>query len=289
MAHNDETTSAGAAVGWLLSLPMLLVIGFFFVLPILSVALISFYGSAEGGVLIPELGISAYEKFFTDPFSREIVIRSIVLSLLVTLLACILTYPIALYLYRTTSSWKGTLVLLTVSPLLLSAVVRTYSWMLILRPLEDFIHWIGFANVRLVNDYPGVVIGLTHIMMPYMALCLLSGFGKIDPNVEDAASSLGATPARRFFRITLPLSLPGVTLGCLLTFVLAISAFVTPALLGGGRVFLLPTEIFTQALEILDWPLASAMSMVLLGLFILTMGLIRVWDMRTRAKSGVLS
>ncbi|QTG17229.1 ABC transporter permease (plasmid) [Agrobacterium tumefaciens] len=284
MESNDSNTSTSAAVGWLLSLPMLLVIGFFFVLPILWVGLISFYQSGEGGVLIPELGFQAYAKFFADPFSREIVVRSILISLLVTVLACLLTYPIALFLYRTQSRWKGVLVMLTISPLLLSAVVRTYSWMIILRPLQDLIHAAGLTEVRLVNDYPGVVIGLTHIMMPYMALCLLSGFGQIDRNVEDAASSLGANPFRRFMRVTLPLSLPGVALGCLLTFVLAISAFVTPSLLGGGRVFLLPTEIFTQALEILDWPLASAMSMVLLGLFVVTMALIRLGDFRARTK-----
>lgn len=262
--------------GLLMSLPMLLLIGACFVLPLLWIGRISFYALHPGGVLVPDTTLDSYGAFLGDPFYREMVARTILGAGLVTVLALLLTYPIALFLHRTTSAWRGVLVVMTVAPLLISTVVRTYGWMVILGDngwLNGLLRLLGLPTLKLANDYPAVVIGLTQIMMPYMALCLISGFGRVDPTLEDAAESLGATPMRRFWRITLPLSLPGVALGCMLTFVIAVSAYVTPALLGGGRVFLIATEIYTQALETLNWPLASAMSVLLLVVFLVALTL----------------
>ena len=262
--------------GLLLSLPMLLLIGTCFVLPLLWISRISLYASHPGGVLVPDTTLDSYSAFLGDPFYREMVARTILIAGLVTVLALVLTYPIALFLHRTTSAWRGVLVVMTVAPLLISTVVRTYGWMVILGDdgwLNGLLRLVDLPALKLANDYPAVVIGLTQIMMPYMALCLISGFGRVDPTLEDAAESLGARPMRRFWRVTLPLSLPGVALGCMLTFVIAVSAYVTPALLGGGRVFLVATEIYTQALETLDWPLASAMSVLLLVVFLVALTL----------------
>lgn len=274
--HLGARAEAGRAM--LLSTPMILVIGFCFVLPILWIGRVSLYDSLPGGILVPDVTLGSYAKLLGDDFFRAILLRSVLLSALVTLVTLLLAYPIALFLYRTETRWKGLLVILTVAPLLISMVVRTYGWMVILHDqgiLNMVLTSLGLPRVRLANDYPAVVIGLTQILMPYMALCLISGFGRIDPVLEQAAESLGARPLRRFLRVTLPLSMPGVALGCMLTFVLAMSAYVTPALLGGGRVFLLATEIYTQALEMLDWPAAAAMSIMLLALFLLTMAVFR--------------
>jgi putative spermidine/putrescine transport system permease protein len=263
-------------LGWLLLLPLSLVSAAGFVVPLLWIARISLYQSQEGGVLLPGLTLDSYISFVTDDFYQAMVLRSVIGGLIITALVLLLTYPLALFLFRTRSKWRSLLVILTVSPLLVSAVVRTYGWMVILGDsgwLNAVLRAFDLPSVKLANNYTAVLIGLTQIMMPYMALALIAGFGRIDPTLEEAAATLGARPWRQFWRITFPLSLPGVGLGCLLTFVLSISAFVTPALLGGGRVFLIATEIYTQAIETLNWPLAAAISIILLVLFGAALGI----------------
>ena len=143
----------------------------------------------------------------------------------------------ALAVHRAAARWRNLLVVLCISPLLISAVVRTYGWLVILGDrgvLPSLLRGVGIAPPRMMFNETGVVIGLVEILMPYMVLALLAGFGRLDPVLEDAAASLGATPWRRFWRVVVPLTLPGVLLGCLLAFVLAVSSF-HHAEAAGGR------------------------------------------------------
>jgi putative spermidine/putrescine transport system permease protein len=191
-------------------------------------------------------------------------------SLGITLLTLVCSYPIALYLHRSRGTWRTFLLVLVISPLLTSAVVRTYGWIAILSEnglVNNALTKLGFSAQRLMFNKTGVVIGLTEILMPYMILALLAGFGRLDPRVEEAAATLGAPPFKVFQRIVFPLTLPGVALGSLLCFVLAVSSFITPKLLGGGRVFLLATEIYDQAIVTLNWPLAATLSILILVIF----------------------
>lgn len=272
-----EQAGEGSVTGrrWLivqLLAPTTLALLVFFVLPLLWLFRSSFDRGLDSGVIESAFTLENYQEFLTDRFYLQELLRTLRLGVLVTALTLVATYPIALFLARTQSRWRGVLVALAIAPLLTSTVVRTYGWLVILGNdglVNGALLGLGLIEqpLRLINDEIGVVIGLVEILMPYMALGLLSGFGHINPSLEEAAMSLGANTLRTFWRVTLPLSLPGIATGVLLVFVLTISSFVTPQLLGGGRVFLMATEIYDQATYTLDWPFAAAVSFLLLVLF----------------------
>lgn len=253
-----------------LLLPVLLANIGTFVWPVLSLAALSFRPALPGGGIGTGWTWATWVGLLSDSYYLELVGHSVWVSLEITAFTLLTGYPVALFVHRATPRWRNLLVVLCISPLLISAVVRTYGWLVILGDrgfLPSLLRGVGFAPPRLVFNETGVVIGLTEILMPYMILALLAGFGRLDANLEDAAASLGATPWTRFRRIVLPLTLPGILLGCLLAFVLAISSFITPKLLGGGRVNLLATEIYDQAIVTLNWPVAAALSVVVLAVF----------------------
>jgi len=260
--------SGELAVILLLPIAMINTIGF--ILPVLNLVRLSFNKVSLGGGIE---NVFTWENWFgllTDSFYLELVFNSVWISLAITLTTLVVSYPIALYLHRSSGPWRTFLTVLVISPLLTSAVVRTYGWIAILiddGPVVSAIRALGLPAPSLMFNIKGVFIGLTEILMPYMILALMAGFGRLDPRVEEAARTLGATPARTFRKVILPLTLPGIALGCLLCFVLAVSSFITPKLMGGGRVFLLATEIYDQAIVTLNWPLASTLSILVLIVF----------------------
>lgn len=255
-----------------LLLPMAIINLIAFVLPVVRLAMISFIESRSGGVLTNNYTLQNYVDFFTDGFSYQLIFNSLTLGFGVTLITLFLAYPIALFLHRVTPKWRNMLFVVTVSPLLVSSVVRTYGWMVILGD-QGLVNGILMSSgvietpLRLTNNTLGVFIGMVEVLIPYMALSLISGFGRLDMVFEEAAASLGANRWVRFRRVILPLTAPGIALGCLLCFVLSISSFITPKLLGGGRVFLLATEIYDQAVIQLEWPTAAATSVIVLVIF----------------------
>jgi putative spermidine/putrescine transport system permease protein len=254
----------------LLMLPIVLVNSFGFLVPVVNLLRMSFYEVEATGAMQQVYTPATWIAVLRDSFYAELILNSITVSLGITLLTLICSYPIALYLHRSSGTWRSVLLVLVISPLLTSAVVRTYGWIAILSDnglVNNAIGRLGFGPLRLMFNKTGVVIGLTEILMPYMILALLAGFGRLDPRVEEAAATLGAPPFKVFQRIVFPLTLPGVALGSLLCFVLAVSSFITPKLLGGGRVFLLATEIYDQAIVTLNWPLAATLSIIILVIF----------------------
>lgn len=247
-----------------------------FVWPVFRLVEMSFRETRSGGVLTGAVSAANYAAFATDPASLELIVNSVWLSATVTLGALVCAYPLALYLHGLPRRWQAAWFAVTISPLLVSSVVRTYGWMALLGdqgPVNDALLHLGLVAtpLRLVNSVTGVWIGLVEILMPFMTLSLLAGFGRLDPSYEEAAASLGASRMARFRRIVVPLTLPGVALGCGLTFVLAMSSFITPKLLGGGRVFLLATEIYDLAMARLEWPAAAATAVVVLAALALGM------------------
>jgi putative spermidine/putrescine transport system permease protein len=266
----DMTERRNVPLIVLLILPIALVNSFGFLAPVLNLLRMSFYEVQATGAMREVYTLATWIKVLQDSFYAELIINSIVVSLGITLLTLVCSYPIALYLHRSSGTWRTFLLVLVISPLLTSAVVRTYGWIAILSEnglVNNAITKLGFGAQRLMFNKTGVVIGLTEILMPYMILALLAGFGRLDPRVEEAAATLGAPPSKVFVRIVFPLTLPGVALGSLLCFVLAVSSFITPKLLGGGRVLLLATEIYDQAIVTLNWPLAATLSILILVIF----------------------
>ena len=254
----------------LLLLPGLLALGLSFVAPMLWLLRASFstssLGSSDGWTL------EHYSEALFDPFYWRVAGGTLSYGLSVAAFAVVLSYPIALFLSRTTSKWRGVLTALAIAPLLTSGVVRTYGWMVLLGDqgvINGSLQALSLIErpIRLSNNLLGATVAMVEILMPYAILAMLSGFGRLNAQLEEAAAMLGANRLKVFWRIILPLSLPGIITAALLVFVLAISGFVTPRLMGGGRVFVLATEVFQEATVTLNWPLAAALAMLLLLLF----------------------
>ena len=271
VSDRSAARGLGGRTGLALLLPIALVNVIGFIIPMLNLARMSFNESVPGGGIRDAFILDNWIKAVADPFNLQLIANSVTLSLGVTVTTLIVSYPIALYIHWSSGRWRSFLIFLVITPLLTSAVVRTYGWIALLSDEGPIIRAIKVLGVekppRLLFNTTGVTIGLTEILMPYMILALLAGFGRLDPRLEEAARSLGATPAQTFRKVVLPLTLPGIALGCLLCFVLTVSSFVTPKLMGGGRVFLLATEIYDQAIVTLNWPVAATLSLLVLILF----------------------
>lgn len=185
---------------------------------------------------------------------------TVVLSASTTVLTLVLAYPVAYVLARTRSRRvRSTLLVLTLAPFFTGAIVRTYAWVLVLG--TTVVTW----PVPMLFTERGVLVGLVHFSMPTMVLILAAALSHIDPSYERAAASLGASPARVFRRVTLPLSMPGIVSGALIVFAWTLSAFPTPELLGGGKVKMIANVVRDLGLDSFNWPGAAAFAMLALA------------------------
>ena len=223
---------------------------------------------------VPLAGITSgfttrhYTKLVTDSYYLEIIGRTLALGLAVTLLALAIGYPVAFFLARTRSRWRNWLTILVVFPLLLNLVVRTFGWIALLAQnglVNQALEALGLVDepVKLLFNFAGLLIGLTHIFLPFMVLVLVGAIQNIPRDVEDAARVLGASWGSAMLRVTLPLSAPGIVSGSILVFVLTISALVTPRLLGGPTYQVMSTLIYDEFLQRLNWPAGSAAALLL--------------------------
>ena len=241
----------------------------FFVAPTAFLLSVSFVES-DGMVPIGGFTLENFSSLLESRLYTGAILRTFAIGGLVGATVVLLSYPLAYWLVRTTSPWRNWLIALSLSPLLASVIVRTYGWWVVLNRegvLNNSLLSLGLIDqpLQLLPSVAAIVIGLAHALLPYGVLTIIASLNGLDPGLERAAMSLGATRTRTFLAVTLPLTLPGIAGGFLLAFAIAISAYATPAILGGPATEVMATLIRTFMLVQLDWALGSAMAALLLG------------------------
>jgi putative spermidine/putrescine transport system permease protein len=264
-------------------LPSALLFALFFFLPIGLMAVMSLL--TGNPVVAPHVDITTrhYARIIDDPYYLEVIWTTIRIGLWTTLISLLIGYPLAHWMARIRSRAGHALLLMAVlAPMLTGIVVRTFAWMALLSDkgvINQTLISLGLITqpLQLMYNETGIIIGLVHIYVPFMVLTLTGVIGRIDERLEQAAENLGASPLRAFVEVTLPLSLPGILAGSLLVFALAISAYVTPILLGGFQIMTLPVLIYQQISANFNIGFAAALGMVLLFVsFILVVAYNRV-------------
>ena len=244
-------------------------------LPLLALFYFSFLTVAPLGPRMPEWTLGNYGSFFAKEFYRTLMWRSLWLGVHVTGVCLLIGYPAAWVLARMiTGRAREALFLLVILPFWTNALVRTFSWTIVLRGnglIDQAVQWIvpGTGASGLLYTYEAIVLGLVHAYVPYMILTCYLSLQAIDQSLIEAARSLGASWVRIFWLVIVPLSLPGVAAGVILIFVPVVGSFMEPRILGGKQGTTIGTVIEDQFVAVFNWPLGSALSFILLGLVLL--------------------
>jgi putative spermidine/putrescine transport system permease protein len=273
--------------GYMLLSPGLLVTSFVFAVAMGILLSYSFREFVDGQIQAGH-STATWRDFLTSSFAWSVVGTTLKLGAVTVVFAALVGYPMALALYRLRRrTLRYVAYFLIFSPLLTSVVVRSYGWALVLGDgglINNLLQRWGFVDrpVRMLYEFSGVTAGLVHILLPFMIFPILSSLQQLDPILEESAADLGATGWKTFRRVIFPLTVQGLIAGSQLVFALAISAFATPALLGGGRVQVLAGQIYTDVGG-LDWPKAAVGSYVLL---VLALAAIALFSVLLRAQTG---
>jgi spermidine/putrescine transport system permease protein len=270
------------AAKWEIGGPPLLYLVLFFAIPTLIMVLASFRLPGDFGGLAPiverdddgartiNLTLDNYQRFFSDPLYAELFLKSFWYAVITTAACLMIAYPLALLIARSPKRHRDLLVLLVILPFWSNFLIRVYAWMIILGPQSVFtgalnagLGVFGFAPIRLLFTPFAVLVGLVYVHLPFMVLPLYANLEKHDPVLLDAAQDLGANAWQRFWRVTFPLSLPGVFAGAALVFIPAFGIFAIPDILGGTSGIMIGNVIKQQFLDTRDWPFGSVLSMVL--------------------------
>jgi putative spermidine/putrescine transport system permease protein len=267
-----------------LALPLVGFFAVFFLAPLVILLLVSLHVDTT----MTTWGLDQYVRFLGDPFSLSVLGATLVLGAQVTAVCLVLGYPLA-WLYVRAPGWLQTaLTLVILLPLLTSVVVRTFAWIVILGRqgiVNETLLALGLVDtpLRLLYTQGGVVVALAQVQMPLMALPLITALSRIDPNLADASAALGAGHWRTFFKVTLPLTLPGIVAGCLLTYAAAITAFITQTLIGGGQMLFMPMYLYQQSSTLQNWPFAGAISIIFL---VAVLAVVTVFNLLGRLSRG---
>ena len=251
--------------GTALVLPLALYLVVFLVIPFANIVALSFYTHSPTRIFTAEPTFANYLELL-DAFFLTVLLRTLRLGLLCTLICVLFGYPLAYFLARAERRIALIGLFFLVMPLMVSAVIRTFGWLVILGRnglVNAALGAFAIAPLPLLYNETAVVIGLANVFVPFMVLPLMASIERISPTLEEAARNLGASWPQTFLRVILPLSRPGLISGCLLVYSAAISAFVVPTLMGGARVRVIGRQIYDQLLISYQWPNASAIAALL--------------------------
>ena len=219
-------------------------------------------------IMVAALTPENYARFFTDPFYRDVLVTTVRVSVIVTIACLIFGLPMAWRLARSTSRLKSVWLTLIILPLFIGAVTRTSGWIILFARggmLDIVGRLFGAGRVDVMFTENAVIAGIVSINLPFTILALQSVFEGIDPRLQEAAASMGATPARAFRRVIFPLALPGVLIAAVLCFILCMNAFATPVLLGGPRFHMMAPLIYWEFTNNNNWAFAAALAFILMA------------------------
>src|SRR5690554_1620949 len=249
----------------------------FIIIPLFLILFFSITESTEAGISFT----TKHFKKFVDPIYIDVLVRSVLLALYATIICLLLGYPFALILASKTFKRKSVLLMLTVVPMWMNFLLRTYSWMTLLEkngPLNSILSALSLPTINILYTETAVVLGMVYNFLPFMILPIYSVVSRLDKSLIEAAQDLGCNDVKVFKRVTLPLSLPGVISGITMVFMPAVTTFVISRLLGGAQFMLIGNLIERQFLSSGDWGFGSALSIILMLLILLSMGVMSKYD-----------
>jgi putative spermidine/putrescine transport system permease protein len=269
---------------WLLLVPSALLYSLTFAIPLIVLVAASFE-KTTGGVTAATLSLENYRAFLTDGVALRAIQRTLYLALVISAFCLVFGYPVALWMRRAGGRLRLLLLFLVVSPLLTSVIVRNVAWILVLGQqglINVALRNLGLTTgpIQLMYNDLGVVIGIVHVYLAFIVLPVFASLVAIDPAVEESAASLGASPRRVFWHVTLPLSMPGVIAGFTLVFVLCMGIYLTPVIMGGNLVVTISMIIADLVRTQFDMGRASAFSVMVLFIVCALLWLSRRYERR---------
>ena len=273
--ENSKSASAGARRApwraflplWLMCLPAFLLFVALVLVPLLMTLVLSFYRFDPASGPLAAFQFGNYAEVLGSSYFHTIFLRTFGIAFLVTLLCVVIGTPEAYVLSRMRDPYRSMFLLVILAPLLVSVVVRAFGWSMLLNVnglVNQLLGAFGFGPYKLLYTTFAIVIALVHVMLPFMVIPVWTALQRIDPQTENAALSLMASPAVTLWRIVLPQLVPGILSGSLMVFGLSASAFAIPGLLGGRRLKVAATTVYDQFLSSMNWPLGATIAMLLL-------------------------
>lgn len=260
-----------------LAIPYIVWAALMLVLPMGLIALYSFM--EQGNSIISfSFTLDHYVKFFTDKDFLLILWRSLLIAVKTTIICLLLGYPAAYFISRCSERAQNILILCVTIPMWINMLVRTYAWIGLLSEggiVQQILSLIGLGDTELLYTEGAVLLGMVYNFLPFMILQVQTSLSKMDHSLLEASADLGASPAKTFWRVTFPLSIPGVINGITLVFLPAVSSFFIPKLLGGGQYFLIGNMIENQFITVGEWNFGSAISMIMAVIMMLLMMAVR--------------